>query len=168
MSGVDDGALTWDIRLSEHAPWKRTVVWIVSVLAATAGWALMGSPLFALIGGGAVLASTAEYWMPIRNRLDARGAHVRVGFSMTSMDWPSVKRVVLADDGVKLSPLEKSGGMSAFRGVYLRFGGHREEILDRLSAYLEKDVRSVAERLDGAGIRGADPESSAGDSEAKA
>lgn len=164
MSGADPAPLKWDVRLSEAEPWKRTVVWIVAVVAATLGWALMRSPLFALIGAGAVLASTAEFWMPIRNRIDAQGAHVRVGFSTTSMDWESVKRIVMADEGVKLSPLEKTGGMSAFRGVYLRFGNHREEILDRLSSYLEKDVRSVAERVDGGGIRGTDPESSEGDS----
>ena len=165
MSGAELDPLKWDVRLSEGEPWKRTVVWIVAVVAATLGWAIMRSPLFAVIGAGAVLGSTAEYWMPIRNRIDALGAHVRVGMSTTSMDWESVKRIVLADEGVKLSPLEKSGGMSAFRGVFLRFGTHREEILDRLSVYLEKDVRSVAERVDGGGIRGADPESSEGDSE---
>lgn len=167
MTGVkEDEAFRWVVRLSDKEPWKRYVVWAVAMVAAAAGWAWMGQVLFALIGFVAVMASTAEFWMPIRNRLDSRGAHVTVGLSTTSLEWAQVQRAILDDEGVKLSPVERSSRMAPFRGVFVRFGTRREEVLDRISAYWGQDVQSVGERVDGGGNSGADPESSEGDSPA--
>lgn len=169
MTGAkEDEPFRWVVRLSDKEPWKRYVVWAAAMVAAAAGWFWMGQALFALIGFVAVMASTAEYWMPIRNRLDAKGAHVTVGLSTTSLEWEQVRRAILDDEGVKLSPLAESGRMAPFRGVFVRFGAHREAVLAKISAYWGKDVQSVGERADGGGIRGADPESSEGDPQAEA
>ena len=41
-----------------------------------------------------------------------------------------VKRVIEGEDGVKLSPLAESGRLSPFRGVFLRYSGNRETVLE--------------------------------------
>lgn len=169
MTGAkEDEPLRWVVRLSDKEPWKRYVVWAAAMGAAAAGWLWMGQILFALIGFCAVMASTAEFWLPIRNRLDARGAHVTVGLSTTSLEWDQVRRAILDDEGVKLSPLERGARLAPFRGVFVRFGGHREAVLAKIGAYWGQDVQSVGERADRGGNGGPDPESSGGDPEAEA
>ena len=100
---------------------------------------LLGAAGFAII-----LASTAEYWLGTKYKLDAKGASARTGVSLTSIEWGDVKRVVTDSEGIKLTPLEKEGRMEAFRGVFLRFGREdRERILNSVRTLGGKDIATL-------------------------
>jgi hypothetical protein len=93
------------------------------------------------IGFAAVVLATADFWMPLQYRLDEKGAALKCGFSTTAIEWANVKRVILGEEGVKLSPLEEESRLSPFRGLFLRFDGNREEVLDRIREKVGQDVR---------------------------
>src|SRR5207302_2008641 len=94
--------------------------------AALGGYLLFRNPTFALIGFGAIILATAEYWLPQKCRFDRNGASLRCGISVTSIQWSDVKSAILDEGGVRLTPLSEEGKLSPFRGVYLRFAGNRE------------------------------------------
>lgn len=129
MTGDSELPATWKVRLYERAPEKRYVVLGAAILAAAGGWFLLHKPIFPIIGFLAIMGSTMEFWAPISYRIDEKGATSRCGFSVTAIEWSDIKRIVVSDEGVKLSPLEQEGRLSPFRGVFLRFDDNKDQVL---------------------------------------
>lgn len=119
-----------------------------ALAAGTLGYAMVPHPFFALFGFVAIMASTSEYWVPLKYQLDERRASVKVGFSVTAIEWSEIKRAICAEEAVKLSPLEQTGRLSAFRGVTLRYGGNAEEVLAFVKEHLPENARIVEYRAD--------------------
>lgn len=135
--------LRWEVRLYDAAPKKRLAIFAVAWATGAFGILVFGNVVLGLLGVGAILGSTTEFWLPLRYVVDAEGAKVRCGLVETAITWDRVKRAVLADDGVKLSPLAKTGPMGPFRGVYLRFADNREEVLAAIQRQWGGDVRPL-------------------------
>jgi hypothetical protein len=129
-------SISWRVRLSDNEPWKRWVIFGVSILAFLFGTLVYRKPLLGIVGSVMILAATAEFWIGTVYNLDQEGASSRTGFSFTRILWKDVKRAVVTGVGIKLSPLEESTRLAPFRGVFLRFG--RE---DRVR--IEAAVRSL-------------------------
>lgn len=136
--------LEWSVSLGAHQTGKRYVVVALMLVVFLIGIFLLGSLVLALVGMGVVLASTLELFVPIRYRLDAKGAQARVAFALTRIEWSDVKRIWEDELGVYLSPLEKPSRLDRFRGVYLRFASNREAVLVKIGDQLGNDVGTVA------------------------
>lgn len=135
--------LRWEVRLYDAAPRKRFVIFAVAWAAGAFGILVFGNVVLGLLGVGAILGSTTEFWLPLRYTVDSEGAKVKCGLVETALTWDRVKRAVLANDGIKLSPLAKASRMGAFRGVYLRFADNRDEVLAAIGRYWGGDVRPL-------------------------
>lgn len=130
--------LTWSLDLGRKYPDKRIVVGIIAIVAATIGYFVVGGPVGILLGGGVVIASLAELFFPLKYQLDETGASVRCGLNTTAIRWENVKRLITMPDGVRLSPLEKSTPLDAFRGVYVRFSSNESEVLATIAELAEQ------------------------------
>ncbi|MBX3119109.1 MAG: hypothetical protein KF784_08595 [Fimbriimonadaceae bacterium] len=126
-------AFVWEIRLHKKQPQKFWVVLTAALFAGLVGIFLLQSLVMGVIGFVAIMLATADFWMPIKYRIDDHRASARVGLSTTAMEWSAVKRVLASDLGVKLSPLEKESKLSQFRGVFLRFDGNKEDVLNAIT-----------------------------------
>lgn len=146
--GEGDDELTWTVRLYERAPEKRYIVFLFAIGAALVGLFAFQNVIFAVIALVAVLASTAEFWMPLQYKLDKNRASVRCGFSVTAIEWSDVRRVITSEEGWKLSPLKEETRLSPFRGVYLRFGPVTEDAKAFVKSHINGDVRFVEQRPD--------------------
>lgn len=125
-----DETLVWTAPPSR----RRPVVFLVAALAAILGWLLVHQPLVALLGPVMILGATADVWMGIHFRLDAKGASARIGPSVTAMKWPEVRRILIDGNEVRLSPLETASALDAFRGVTLRTTRENQEAVLALIA----------------------------------
>ncbi len=100
------------------------------------GIVLMHQVIFGIFGALAVLLSTSEMFIPIRYRLDEKGASARVGMSRTEIEWAQIKRLDDLDQAVKLSPLaDRESRLEPFRGVTLRFTGNRDAVLAKIRQF---------------------------------
>lgn len=131
--------MLWQVRLGDVHPARRWIVLLMAFLAGTAGYLLFRQVLVALIGFGAIIASTTEVLLPTKFRIDSSGVRAHCGFSVTSLDWSNVKRIIPDEVGVLLSPLAEAGRLDAFRGVYLRFAGNRQEVLAKIREFTNGD-----------------------------
>lgn len=122
--------LRWSVRLSDEAPQKRWAILAAALVAAAAGWVLFHNFVLPIVGVVAIFASTAEFWLPLHYVLDEKGARCRCGISVTAIEWSDVKRVLISSEYAKLSPLESDSRLSEFRGVKIRFGDLKREVLD--------------------------------------
>lgn len=135
--------LTWTVRMWEKRPREIAIVLVGCALAGLLGVVVLQGLLGGLLGFGLVAASTTDFWLPQKFRLDATGASLRCGISVTSIEWSAVKRVYEVSGGVKLTPLEQDGRLEPFRGVLLRYAGNREDVLDTIGQFWSGDVRSL-------------------------
>jgi hypothetical protein len=103
------------------------------------GYLLFGSFLPAVAATGLLLAAVGEFLFPIRYRLSPQGAEARNLVAWRRIAWADVKRIGLAEDAIKLSPLTHGGPREAFRGVLLRCEGNREAVLAAI-----REFRDVA------------------------
>jgi len=144
----DSESLTWHVRLSDNEPWKKWVIFAVAAGAAVAG-AFLGGVLLAVLGFAIILAATAEHWLGTKFALNSKGASARTGVSVTAIDWGDVKRAIGDPDGIKLTPLEKDGALSPFRGVYLRFGSaDRDRIVATVRTLGGIEIGTLERRTD--------------------
>lgn len=139
--------LEWTVELGKQLAQKRIPVAIAGLVAAGLGAVFIG--IFgAFLGIAVVFVSTAELWMPMRFKLTSDEASARVGLSVTAIRWENVKRVLETDQGVTLSPLEKSSRLDAFRGVYLRFSSNRSEVLAKIAELTERNGSDMDREAD--------------------
>lgn len=122
--------LRWSVRLSDAAPQKRWAIVATALVAAAAGWVLSHNLVLPVIGVISIFASTAEFWLPLKYVLDEKSARCRCGISVTAIEWSDVKRVLISSEFAKLSPLETDSRLSEFRGVKIRYGDRKREVLD--------------------------------------
>lgn len=144
-----DETMEWIVRLWEQAPEKRWLALLVAIGSAGLGWVLFRAVILAFVGFAAIMGSTSEYWLPLRFKLDARGASVRCGVSVTAIDWSAVKRVAESEIGVRLSPLEKPTRTAQFRGVFLRYAGNRDQVLEYVNNLRGEGARLLEPGTDG-------------------
>jgi len=135
--------ISWKVHLARKNPGKAVVVLLAAITGSLLGWFLSGSIWMAAIGFVVIVASLADFLLPVHYKLDEQGARSRCGFIVSEIRWANVKRVIEGEDGIKLSPLEKPSRLSAFRGVFLRTNGNKEEILERIAYYREKHASTM-------------------------
>ncbi len=134
--------MEWVVPVSPEFQAKRIPVAIALLFGVVFGYLLIGW-LGAFVGAVAIFASTAEVWLPGKYRITGLDASARIGLSQTVIRWENVVRLIDTESGVRLSPLEKSSRLDAFRGVYLRFSGNRDAVLGKIAELTKTNGTSV-------------------------
>lgn len=136
-------SISWSVRPYEKAPAKRYVIFAIALVAMAFGVFIYGQPLLGFVGFAIILGATYEYWVGSSYKVDAMGATSRTGLSISSIRWEDVKRIVIGEDNVKVSPLEDGGSrMDAFRGVILKLNeDNRTQVIDAVKNFGGENVR---------------------------
>lgn len=77
----------------------------------------------------ALVASLSDFLFPVTYFITPHGASCKMLLKSSEIKWANVRRCYLDDCGVKLSPLDRTSRVEAFRGVYLRFGDNQDEVI---------------------------------------
>lgn len=122
--------LVWNVHLVRDEPRKLFLILPVVLISLIACYLIFRSPFFIAILLLLFSSALAEYLFPVRYEISTKGASSRTLFSRNFIEWERVKKIYLDECGVKLSPLSRQGRLEAFRGVYLRFGDRRDEVIE--------------------------------------
>lgn len=135
-------SVSWTVRLYDTAKEKAAIVVLAALAAGFFGLFVLGNALLGIVGFGAIMAATAEFWLGVRYSIGPNGASARVGPSLTAIAWDEVKRVDIQENQIKLSPLAQEGRLDPFRGVTLRTNGENaEKVRALVKSYCGSDVR---------------------------
>jgi hypothetical protein len=135
----EEVVLRWQVHLARNHPEKLAV--IIAIVAATGviacGWfnSVIPGALMAFVLFGAL----SDFLLPNSYRFTSTHASATTPLGKRIIAWTDVRRVYLDDEGVKLSPLDKQSRLEAYRGVYLRFGGRRDEVLETIKKLTHRD-----------------------------
>ena len=81
-----------------------------------------------------MLGAMADFWFPISYEISSDGARCKMLLKSSEIKWNNVKRCYLDNDGVKLSPLDTLSRREAFRGIYLRFNGNKDTVIETVKS----------------------------------
>lgn len=121
--------LTWRVCLLREQPAKMLLVAPIVFAGIVVSIILFRSLIFTAVTFFLFLSSLAEYIFPISYEIDKEGASSKALIGKTRIEWKNVKKYYIDEHGIKLSPLKKQSRLEAYRGVYLRFGNRRDEVI---------------------------------------
>lgn len=75
-------------------------------------------------------------WLPVQYELNISGITQSVLGLERRIAWTAIRTHQVRDDGVLLLPDESATALSPLRGLYLHWGGRRDEVLAQLNYYL--------------------------------
>ena len=125
--------LRWQVHLAKEKPRSLVGVAVVVVGMAVAAFFWFGSVVPAIAMVLALLGALSDFLFPVTYTLTLTHASASTPVGKRVMAWKDVKKCYIDDFGVKLSPLSRKSRLEAYRGVYLRFGDKRAEVLDAVA-----------------------------------
>ena len=132
---------TWRVHpLREN--WTRSTLLLLFLLLLFSGiyW-LFQSVFVTLLSAIFVTGSLYRYFMPYRYELHEHQLVVTAPCYRLTKRWSDFRSFYVDNNGVLLSPFAKPSRLENFRGVYVRFGTNRSEVLDfikdKISTYSE-------------------------------
>ena len=150
-SGLPDAAstepiLAWRVHLLRENPARMFLIAPIVVISLLVCCSVIHSLLFTAIILFLFVSALSEYLFPIRFEITNRGASARSLLGKTFIEWDRVKKYYVDNKGIKLSPLSRQGRLEAYRGVYLRFGDRRDEVVEAVRGM--RDAVQSRERAD--------------------
>ena len=121
--------LAWKVHLLREEPSRMLLIAPVVLASLLVSYILFQSLLFPAVALLLFTCALSDYVFPVRYEITDRGASSRSLTGRTFVEWDRVKKYYLDDRGIKLSTLGRPGRLEAYRGVYLRFGGNRDEVI---------------------------------------
>jgi hypothetical protein len=122
--------LAWKVHLLREDPKKVLLIAPVVLASLVVSYFLFHSLLLPAVALLIFASALSEYIFPVRYEITSAGATARTMVGRTAVGWDRVKKYYVDDRGIKLSTLPSSGRLEAYRGVYLRFGGSRDEVIE--------------------------------------
>ena len=111
--------------------WTRSILLLLFLLLLFSGiyW-LFQSAFVALLSAIFVTSSLYRYFVPFRYEFYEHQLVVTAPLYRLTKSWDTFRSFYVDNNGVLLSPFAKPSRLENFRGVYVRFGANRSEVLD--------------------------------------
>ena len=122
--------LAWKVHLVREHPAKMLLIAPVLVFSLVVCYVFTHSPVFMAVTFILLASSLADFLFPIRYEITERGASSKTLLGRNAVEWKRVKKYYLDDRGIKLSTLPRPGRLEAYRGLHLRFGDNRDQVIE--------------------------------------
>ena len=130
--------LVWSVRpCTRNWPLAIGVVVLILLLSLAVQLYFEG-PFWALLTLVLLGLAVAPHYVSARHELSEEGVKVRGLLVTYSRPWSEIAGRFPDRDGVMLSPLSTPSKLAYTRGIYLRFSENRDEVLERVEAYVAR------------------------------
>lgn len=143
IENVDETGIVlrqWDLHQLRETPQRMAPILALSIFVFVAGYINFHSIWPSVAAIVMLLGSASEYLMPAKYTLTKSGASAVFGISRFEIAWTDVKRLLISESSVTLSPLAKPSRLDSFRGVTLRFTDSDSFKKDEILAEIEAQV----------------------------
>lgn len=133
----------WTVFPVTESKSKAVIAILAPPLAMLLIFLLMHSWLWAGLAFILLFSSEFPFFLKTRYVFDDQGVTMRRGGANISRKWEQINSCYPDKNGVLLSPFAKPTWLENFRGIYLQYGKHREEILSVLNERIKNiDVKT--------------------------
>lgn len=135
----NDVVLRWRVHLAKEQPRKLVVV-IAAIIAMTAlSYVWFGSPIPVIVTVLMLVGALSDFLMPTTFVITTKHVLAYTLAGKRMMAWEDVCKCYIDESGVKISPLPRASRLEAYRGVYLRFGDRKEEVIAAVTRLKPQD-----------------------------
>ena len=121
---------TWRVHPLRES-WTRSTLLLLFLLLLFLGiYCLFQSVSVALLSAIFVTGSLYRYFVPFRYALYEGQLVVTAPFYRLTKPWSAFRSFYVDNNGVLLSPFAEPSRLENFRGVYVRLGANRSEVVD--------------------------------------
>lgn len=139
-SSTEPIIIAWKVHLAATNRAKLFITLVCILITAIAAGYVIG-----IIGSIAVIfaltSSLGEFLFPVTYEITPSKVVCKMLFKRLEIKWSQVKKCYLDDEGIKLSTIGRPSRLEAFRGIYLRFNGNRDRVIEAV-----KQVRQLCPR----------------------
>lgn len=128
---------SWPVR--DDAVRGLLVVAGLLIAAVLIGW-LSGQAYLGLAALAALVVALWRFFLPVVFELGGDGVDQRFFGRRRRIPWQAIRRWEVRSAGVLLLPDEDRSAMASFRGLYLPWTTHRDEVLAHVRHYVERPV----------------------------
>jgi hypothetical protein len=126
----EETLLEWSVHLFKREKRYRSILATVAVVTAlVGGWVLIRDPLVVAVYALIIFFALGGFFFPVKYRVTDKGVYSFAWTGPRFMPWDRIKRCYKNEHGVKLSVFEYPSPMESFRGLFIRFGDKRDEVL---------------------------------------
>ena len=129
-------AFHWSCHPVRKRPLVSVLVTLFVILAVAYVYYSFDSVGFALLTFIVFALSLARYYFPTHYRLSEKGVTIKTPTQTISKQWSEYRSFYPDKNGVLLSPFAEPSRLENFRGVYLMYGGKREQIISYINKYI--------------------------------
>ena len=130
------------LKWSSHPVKRKTTVSILVVLFLLAVWVVVYVTTSSILLTGLaviiMLGSMSSFFLPTSYELDQKKVKIRFFFTNREREWSAFRSFYVDKNGVLLSPFAKRSRLENFRGVYVRFGHNKDQVVDFVRSKIEK------------------------------
>ena len=128
-------AFNWSCHPLRKRPLVSVLVTLFVILAVAYVYYSFDSVGFALLTFIVFALSLARYYFPTHYRLSEKGVTIKTPTQTISKQWSEYRSFYPDKNGVLLSPFAEPSRLENFRGIYLMYGGKREQIISYINKY---------------------------------
>ncbi|OGF05395.1 MAG: hypothetical protein A2509_03445 [Candidatus Edwardsbacteria bacterium RIFOXYD12_FULL_50_11] len=121
--------LEWTVFPLAESKTKALIAILTPPLAMLVIYLLMQSWLWAGLGFLLLFSSEFPFFLKSRYTFDQQGVSMKRGGVTITRKWEQINSYYPDKNGVLLSPFAKQTWLENFRGIYLQYGKHRDQIM---------------------------------------
>lgn len=131
--------MEWTVFPLAESRAKALIAILTPPLAMVVIYLLMQSWLWAGLGFLLLFSSEFPFFLKSRYTFNEQGVTMKRGGVTIARKWEQINSCYPDKNGVLLSPFAKQTWLENFRGIYLQYGKHREEIM----AVLKSKIKAI-------------------------
>ena len=120
--------LEWSYHPAAQQPLKALFAVCVVALFLLLVWEQFPSPLLVCACFLVLLVALGRFFLPNRYVADEEAIRAFWFVGARRLRWRDVKRANFLEDGVFLSPNQRSGIRDSFTGLFVHYGEHKKEV----------------------------------------
>lgn len=133
MNNIGTEPLTWRVCLARTQPKRLAAVTACLVTAGVAGWLLLG-PFTAIAAVIVLVISLAEFLAPVSFTITPEYVQARTLVGSQRMLWSEVCSCFYSGIALRVSSVNRSSPLFAFRGITVYFNKNSEQVLELVSS----------------------------------
>lgn len=122
--------LAWTTQPARSRPVVAALVVLLMATIVTIVFSIMESAFFALISALILWGSLSQFYLKTHFELTENLVRIKYLVNKVEKPWAQFRSFYPDKNGVLLSPFVRPSRLENFRGLYLRFAGNREQVLE--------------------------------------
>lgn len=123
---------------------KKNIIAAAGIIVILAGgfiWLYIPGVLLGLL---IIMLTLLPYFLPTKYIIDEKGVEVHYMFQKKMHKWQMFRSYYNDENGILLSPFRRPSRLENYRGLYVRFGSHKQKITELIKYYMESKKEEVA------------------------